>query len=110
MYSFTTGVVTFCKDTYTPLAAEEGLTGALATAKSTGIGCYPYLEDSPMIALDSEGRAVLTEHQLSTGQRLVVVNVYCPHVEQGKLERMDYKLAFYHALEKRCESLHRAGK
>jgi AP endonuclease-2 len=104
------GVVTFSKDECTPVAAEEGLTGGLAEGgRECCVGCYPTLEDEVLSGLDKEGRAVLTEYKLLSGERLVIVNVYCPHVEEGKPERMDFKLSFYDVLEKRCRALHEAG-
>ena len=65
-----------------------------------------------LISLDAEGRSVFTEHKLSDGGRLVVVNVYCPMVESGSdnQDRMDYKLRFYSALKERCAALEKAGK
>ena len=104
-------MVTFSKDECTPVAAEEGLTGGLAEGgRECCVGCYPTLEDEVLSGLDKEGRAVLTEYKLLSGERLVIVNVYCPHVEEGKPERMDFKLSFYDVLEKRCRALHEAGK
>ena len=73
-------------------------------------------------SLDSEGRAVLTEHTIqlsqngdkrSTHRQLVVVNVYCPMVDIDRgidLDRLDYKLKFYAALQERCTALEKAGK
>lgn len=81
--------------------------------------------------LDSEGRAVLTEHCLAEPavpgledeaeggvrkNRLVVVNVYCPMYDPARdkegdtLSRLQYKINFYRLLETRCSALERAGK
>ena len=57
-----------------------------------------------------EGRAVLTEHVLLDGRNLVLVNVYCPRADCDNVERLEYKLAFYNALQQRCQSLQQAGK
>ena len=75
-----------------------------------------------LTSLDSEGRAVLTEHTVQLSQdedgssshrQLVVVNVYCPMVDVDRgidLDRLDYKLKFYAALQERCTALEKAGK
>jgi len=53
---------------------------------------------------------VLTEHILKDGRNLVLVNVYCPRADCDNVERLEYKLAFYSALQQRCQSLQQAGK
>ena len=66
---------------------------------------------------------MLTEHTVQVGQdesgsgschsQLVVVNVYCPMVDVDRgmdLDRLDYKLKFYAALQERCTALEKAGK
>ena len=69
---------------------------------------------------------MLTEHTIRVGQdedrrsgqqqqqqQLVVVNVYCPMVDVDRgidLDRLDYKLKFYAALQERCTALEKAGK
>ncbi|XP_043357483.1 DNA-(apurinic or apyrimidinic site) endonuclease 2 isoform X3 [Dermochelys coriacea] len=62
------GVATFCKDSATPLAAEEGLSGLLAQpGKGGAVGCYGDLgafTPQELKALDSEGRAVITHHRI----------------------------------------------
>lgn len=62
--------------------------------------------------VDLEGRAVLTQHRVEglEGSALVVVNVYCPHVEVEREDRHQFKLSFYHALQKRVVALQSAGK
>ena len=54
----------------------------------------------------------MTEHLLGEGERLVVVNVYCPMVdrETENQDRMDYKIKFYSVLKQRCAALEKAGK
>ncbi len=55
---------------------------------------------------------MLTEHELTEGGRLVVVNIYCPMVDSGpdNQSRMDYKIKFYSLLKQRCATLEKAGK
>lgn len=53
---------------------------------------------------------MLTEHSLQDGRNLVIVNVYCPRADSDNVERLEYKLAFYNALQQRCQSLQQAGK
>ncbi|XP_014437596.1 DNA-(apurinic or apyrimidinic site) lyase 2 isoform X3 [Tupaia chinensis] len=60
------GVATFCKDSATPMAAEEGLSGLLAT-QNGDVGCYGNMDaftQEELRALDSEGRALLTQHKI----------------------------------------------
>lgn len=60
------GVATFCKDSATPVAAEEGLSGLLAT-QNGDVGCYGNMDEftqEELRALDSEGRALLTQHKI----------------------------------------------
>lgn len=60
------GVATFCKDSATPVAAEEGLSGLFAT-QNGDVGCYGNMDEftqEELRALDSEGRALLTQHKI----------------------------------------------
>ncbi len=63
-FSLSPGVATYCKDTATPFLAEEGLTGLLAN-QGEAVGCYGdqvELSSEELLALDNEGRAVITQH------------------------------------------------
>ncbi|KAM9181077.1 DNA-(apurinic or apyrimidinic site) endonuclease 2 [Dugong dugon] len=109
------GVATFCKDSATPVAAEEGLSGLLAT-QNGDVGCYGSMDEftqEELRALDSEGRALLTQHKIRTwgGQErtLTLINVYCPHADPGKPERLAFKMHFYRLLQMRAEALLAAG-
>ena len=55
--------------------------------------------------MDAEGRCVLTEHKTTSGDSLVIVNVYCPRAETENEERMRFKLRFYELLKKRSQAL-----
>ena len=119
-------MATFCKTECTPVAAEEGLTGVLKCTDA--VYCYPIPNDVPTellqeidggehspfvsydFALGIEGRAVMTEHALHDGKSLVVINVYCPRADPDNVERLEYKLKFYDALQQRCKSLQQAGR
>lgn len=60
------GVATYCKDSATPLAAEEGLTGVL-TNHEEAVGCYGDHADfssEELQLLDNEGRAIITQHKV----------------------------------------------
>ena len=64
--SLSPGVATFCKDSATPVAAEEGLSCLLST-QNGDVGCYGNMDDftqEELRALDSEGRALLTQHKI----------------------------------------------
>ncbi|XP_030049905.1 DNA-(apurinic or apyrimidinic site) endonuclease 2 [Microcaecilia unicolor] len=109
------GVATFCRDSVTPLAAEEGLSGLLSS-HSGAIGHYGNTDEfseEELQALDNEGRAVLTQHKilLSEGREetLTVINVYCPRADPDKPERKSFKLRFYHLLQARAEAILNAG-
>ena len=115
--SSSSGVVTFCSTSWTPVAAEEGLTGvALADhqqRREDSVGCpadLSHLSPQEVSLLDSEGRAVVTEHCCDGGRRVVVLNVYCPRVDPDSPERLPFKLNFYTALRERCRALTTAGR
>ena len=96
-----------------PIAAEEGITGHAPHSSNDTIGCpvtLAYLTDEESAALDIEGRTILTEHVGEKGERVVIVNVYCPRVDPESPERLPYKLNFYNAIEERCRRLVDAGK
>ena len=95
----------------TPIAAEEGLSATLTPQPS--ISCYGSNIDftfDELEALDSEGRAILTEHSLADGKSVVIINVYCPRADKENKERVDYKLKFYKLLQERAESLVNTGR
>ncbi|XP_078520665.1 DNA-(apurinic or apyrimidinic site) endonuclease 2 [Lissotriton helveticus] len=109
------GVATFCRDSATPLAAEEGLSGML-TNHTGAVGCYGATEDfseEELQSLDNEGRAVLTRHRIMTRdereETLTVINVYCPRADPEKPERKAYKLRFYRLLQARAEAILHSG-
>ncbi|XP_037009610.2 DNA-(apurinic or apyrimidinic site) endonuclease 2 isoform X1 [Artibeus jamaicensis] len=109
------GVATFCKDSAMPVAAEEGLSGLLAT-QNGDVGCYGNMDEftqEELRALDNEGRALLTQHKICTREGkekiLTLINVYCPHVDPGKPERLAFKMRFYRLLQIRAEALLAAG-
>ena len=103
--SFHAGVATFCKDAVTPFAAEEGISPIL-TSQPT-IGCYGNTEEfttNELEALDAEGRTIITEHKMSNGEFIVVINVYCPRADKENQERVDFKMRFYRMLQNRAEA------
>ncbi|XP_072286415.1 DNA-(apurinic or apyrimidinic site) endonuclease 2 [Pyxicephalus adspersus] len=109
------GVATFCKNSATPLAAEEGLSGQFAGQKGS-VGCYGNTEEfseEELLSLDQEGRTIITQHKIITSDAkedtLTVINVYCPRADPEKPERKTYKLRFYRLLQIRAESILRKG-
>ncbi|TRY89910.1 hypothetical protein DNTS_020504 [Danionella cerebrum] len=108
------GVATYCKDTATPFLAEEGLTGLLAN-QGEAIGCYgdrAALSSDELLALDNEGRAVITQHHFcgkDGPEKLAVINVYCPRADPDKPERKQFKLQFYQLLQCRAEAILSSG-
>ncbi|KAM4610235.1 DNA-(apurinic or apyrimidinic site) endonuclease 2 [Polymixia lowei] len=108
------GVATYCKDSATPFAAEEGLTGLLTNHEGT-VGCYgdhTEFSGEELELLDNEGRAVITQHRIMCQnqiQTVAVVNVYCPRADPEKPERKQFKLQFYKLLQCRAEAILEAG-
>ncbi|KAK3753993.1 hypothetical protein QZH41_009246 [Actinostola sp. cb2023] len=95
----------------TPCAAEEGLSATL-TAEPT-IGCYGNTDcfsPDQLTSLDKEGRAVLTEHELDSGDKVVIINVYCPRADPDNEERMEFKMQYYNLLQIRVEALLESGR
>ncbi|KAG7221624.1 hypothetical protein INR49_017067, partial [Caranx melampygus] len=80
------GVATYCKDSATPFAAEEGLTGLL-TNHEGAVGCYgdhAEFSSEELQLLDNEGRAVITQHRIKCQdkvQTVTIINVYCPRAD-----------------------------
>lgn len=108
------GVATYCKNSATPFAAEEGLTGLLTNHEGT-VGCYgdqkEFASDELQL-LDNEGRAVITQHKISWERQMktiTIVNVYCPRADPEKPERKQFKLQFYKLLQCRAEAILEAG-
>lgn len=104
-------MATFCKDSATPVAAEEGLSGVLATLNED-VGCYGNMDEftkEELQVLDSEGCALLTQHKIRTlegkEKTLTLINVYRPHADPGKPEQLTFKMRFYYLLQKRSWQL-----
>uniref|UniRef100_A0A914UXE1 DNA-(apurinic or apyrimidinic site) endonuclease n=1 Tax=Plectus sambesii TaxID=2011161 RepID=A0A914UXE1_9BILA len=109
------GVATYCKDDCKPVAAEEGLTDwTNDQLRPSSVGCYSDdTDDIDLKALDSEGRAVLTEftmHYDDTDFPVVLINVYCPRYDPDNEERFEFKMRFHRLLESRALALLAAGK
>ncbi|EDO46129.1 predicted protein [Nematostella vectensis] len=105
------GVATFCKDSTTPLAAEEGLTSQLSASPDIGFyGDDEEFTSDQLSRLDSEGRTILTEHTLSSGGTVVIINVYCPRADMENEDRIQFKLEFHRLLSKRVKALLNSGK
>uniref|UniRef100_A0A3P9HFW6 DNA-(apurinic or apyrimidinic site) endonuclease n=1 Tax=Oryzias latipes TaxID=8090 RepID=A0A3P9HFW6_ORYLA len=109
------GVATYCRDSATPLAAEEGLTGLL-TNHDGAVGCYgdqTGFSSEELQLLDNEGRAMITKHRIMCQDQeektLAVINVYCPRADPEKPERKQFKLQFYKLLQHRAEAVLKAG-
>ncbi|XP_054465702.1 DNA-(apurinic or apyrimidinic site) lyase 2 [Anoplopoma fimbria] len=108
------GVATYCKDSATPFAAEEGLTGLL-TNHEGAVGCYGDQNEfcsEELQLLDNEGRAVITQHRImcqEKEQTVTVINVYCPRADPEKPERKQFKLQFYKLLQSRAEAVVKDG-
>uniref|UniRef100_A0A8C4EA37 DNA-(apurinic or apyrimidinic site) endonuclease n=1 Tax=Dicentrarchus labrax TaxID=13489 RepID=A0A8C4EA37_DICLA len=110
-----TRVATYCKDSATPFAAEEGLTGLLTNHEEGAVGCYGDQSEfsaEELQLLDNEGRAVITQHTImcqDKEQTVTVINVYCPRADPEKPERKQFKLQFYKLLQRRAEAILKDG-
>ncbi|KAK3103577.1 hypothetical protein FSP39_020315 [Pinctada imbricata] len=110
------GVATFCKDSATPVKAEEGLGSHLCSKNDGIVGYYgdtTEFDDEELESLDAEGRAVITQHKIrkkdgSEGY-LAIINVYCPRVDPEREDRHLYKLRFFALLQTRAEALVKSG-
>ncbi|XP_053281657.1 DNA-(apurinic or apyrimidinic site) lyase 2 [Pleuronectes platessa] len=108
------GVATYCKDSATPFAAEEGLTGLL-TSHEGAVGCYgdhAEFSTEELQLLDNEGRAIITQHRIMCQEKVqtvTVINVYCPRADPEKPERKLFKLQFYKLLQCRAEAVLKDG-
>ncbi|XP_042882834.1 DNA-(apurinic or apyrimidinic site) endonuclease 2-like isoform X2 [Penaeus japonicus] len=111
------GVATFCSQRTTPTHAQEGLTGKHAGELFDGGGTVEVLpgrwKDEELKNLDSEGRAVITQHLMKDTDgkeiKIAVINVYCPHVDPEKPERRIYKIRFYELLRQRAAAIRDTG-
>lgn len=109
------GVATFCKNLFSPVKAQAGLSSLHEVdAGNDIIGCYGNLENmfesKRLKELDLEGRAIITQHQLKGGkEQLLIINVYCPRADLDDVERYEYKVDFYKALEERAKSFLHKG-
>ncbi|ESO02359.1 hypothetical protein HELRODRAFT_94522 [Helobdella robusta] len=129
------GVAIFAKNNFTPVSAEEGLTGKLRanqnapnsqvgnsgddlTQFSDGLTQFSddlnQFSDDELLALDGEGRCLMTEHIILDNEererKLVIINVYCPRADPDRPERLSFKLRFYQLLQIRAEALLKSGR
>ncbi|ESP01136.1 hypothetical protein LOTGIDRAFT_200437 [Lottia gigantea] len=107
------GVATFCKEKFTPVKAEEGLSGCLTQQTDDNVGCYGYTEDfdedsKELENLDAEGRAVITQHEFKNkdgeSEFVSIINVYVPRAADRE-DRKQYKLRFLSLLQNRAETI-----
>ncbi|XP_046561205.1 DNA-(apurinic or apyrimidinic site) endonuclease 2-like isoform X1 [Haliotis rubra] len=105
------GVATYCRESCTPVKAEEGLSGTLASGKGD-VGCYGnlgYFGKEELESLDAEGRAIITQHTVRNSdgdvKDLAIINVYVPRVDSERDDRKEYKLRFLTLLQTRAEAL-----
>uniref|UniRef100_T1J0E6 DNA-(apurinic or apyrimidinic site) endonuclease n=1 Tax=Strigamia maritima TaxID=126957 RepID=T1J0E6_STRMM len=110
------GVATICRNEFTPMAAEEGLSGVNYTFYANEkdvVGHYGDILDNwskdELISLDSEGRSVVTKHRIKTHEGkdefLTIINVYCPHASVENGDRLKYKFQFFELLKQRAQLL-----
>ncbi|XP_045164855.2 DNA-(apurinic or apyrimidinic site) endonuclease 2-like isoform X2 [Mercenaria mercenaria] len=110
------GTANFCRDSVTPVCAEEGLAGTLTVSETGSVGNYgnqTTFSDDELKDLDAEGRTVITQHRIrledGTEKDLAVINVYCPRFDPERHDRHHYKLRFYALLQTRAEALLKSG-
>lgn len=56
------------------------------------------------------GGSLLSSTWEGKEKTLTLINVYCPHADPGKPERLAFKMRFYHLLQIRAEALLAAGR
>lgn len=111
------GVATYCSQHATPSAAQEGLSGMYGGELHDRVGTMEALltawSEDELKDLDSEGRAVITQHTFKgkdgTNLEVAVINVYCPRVDPEKPERRIFKLRFYELLRQRAAAIYATG-
>ncbi|KAI3617157.1 hypothetical protein CBS9595_003066 [Malassezia furfur] len=91
------------KDVCMPLQAERGITGQHSGIGGEAVQTRNGVPPDLYAALDAEGRSVVLDCGF-----FVLINVYAPN-ETGP-ERVEYKMAFYHALEERVRLLIARGR
>ncbi|GIY03247.1 DNA-(apurinic or apyrimidinic site) endonuclease 2 [Caerostris extrusa] len=109
------GVATYCKDTFVPEDAEEGLSSTVLTENYeplTHVLSFSEYFNNDAEKFDFEGRVIITYHLMKYEdqiQRLAIINVYCPHVDPEKPERYLYKMQFSLMLEAKLKELSETG-
>lgn len=133
------GVVTYARSpTFLPIASADGLTGVNGNRHKRKADELPdsllndTIESAPdfltnvmealgidqrrLIALDSEGRAVVTEHQCASPTAggadpisLFLINVYCPRAGADSADRQEFKQQYSALLQMRAEELSTRG-
>uniref|UniRef100_A0A7N0UBW0 DNA-(apurinic or apyrimidinic site) endonuclease 2 n=1 Tax=Kalanchoe fedtschenkoi TaxID=63787 RepID=A0A7N0UBW0_KALFE len=117
------GVATFCRtksafsstEVALPVEAEEGFTGLVQSFRRNGSNTtckasvvHEGLENfdhDELLKVDSEGRCIVTDHG-----HFVLFNLYGPRAGCDDAERIQFKLTFYQALQKRWEILLHQGR
>lgn len=102
------GVATFCRvkspfsstEVALPVAAEEGFTGLLETSGSKIMEGLEDFSKDELLKIDSEGRCVITDHG-----HFILFNVYGPRADIEDTVRIQFKLQFFHVLQRRWEFL-----
>lgn len=99
------GVVTYCKRSIQPLNAVDNLSNSMGDDDKVEFS----LSSDILKSLDCEGRAVITQHQLTEPiadkNVLSIVNVYCPCVSGEMSGREKFRMDFLLMLEERLVSL-----
>jgi len=111
------GVGTYCDKEFTPIKAEEGLSGLSQSSKSN---TDPVLDSHYLLGEertcakhgDSDGRCIITQHLVQTpsGEEkpLTVFNVYCPRLRDDPCDPMnnrEFKETFHTLLERRAKEV-----
>jgi len=94
------GVATYCKATATPVWTQDGLTSGPGSRELA-----MEFNREELRALDSEGRCVITSHNIQGGCNLSILNLYCPRADPEREDRARFKLHFYKAVDIVCHSL-----
>jgi len=111
------GVGTYCDKEFTPIKAEEGLSGLSQSSKSNTdpvMDSHYLLEEERTFAKhgDSDGRCIITQHLVQTPsdeeKLLTVFNVYCPRLRDDPsdpVNNKEFKEVFHTLLERRAKEV-----
>ena len=100
------GVATFCKQQYTPVSVQEGITTLVDDHEFN-------LTAAEKMELNEQARCIITDHGA-----FVLLNVYCPTAyprqkedeTNENIQKFHSQILFHKTMQKKCESLIHNGR